>query len=113
MLQLSNLKPASREKQAEKAITSPSARGDERVNKRTARPPPAPYLVPEHVLMVYHAHRFIVKMKPSFPTAAISVCEKNIGRIVQWDTCHVSVFLERSFLFRVFRFHFILDQSDG
>src|SRR6267154_3020499 len=43
--------------------------------------------------MVHRAHHFIVEMKPSFPTAAISVWVKNIDRIVA-AVCRLTVMVK-------------------
>ena len=39
-------------------------------------------MLPEHVLMLHQAHRFIINVQPNFTCATVSVRLKNVDRIV-------------------------------
>jgi len=52
-------------------------------------------MLPEHVLMSYRAHCFIIDVQPNLPGVAVSVRVKNIDSIVP-AACVFAVMVEHS-----------------
>jgi hypothetical protein len=50
-------------------------------------------MFPEHALMLYRAHCFIIDVQPNFPCVAVTVRAKNVDRIMP-AACRFAVMVE-------------------